>query len=191
MKYCIATFKKEIPNVTGVTLRTSLAFYQVFQVEDSAWPAFPENYNVPWEEITELEATEAVKFYGEVRGYRSAYSDEEGLEPDADYLAKGQRKTRVYITDEIEAAVISLMRKVSKKVIVDEFDRRVAEEGSDRTGEDAALAQFDACTTIKELNQVREDLLGVQMPKAQLLELGLWDEESNTRIGQTDYSFGF
>lgn len=185
MKYCLAQFKKEIPNIEGVTqLPGGLSMYQIFQVEDSLWETSFPSEDIPYVELSELEATEACKFVGIIKTFRNAYSDDEGLDPDEDQLEK--RKTRVYYTDEIFEATVSLMKKHCTRRIQDEFLTRDSNEG-----EQALLDQVEACTTVRELNQLREDLLGISMPKAQLQELGDWDDETNSRISQTDYNLGF
>lgn len=185
MKYCLAQFKKEIPSIEGVTmLPGGLSLYQVFQVEDSVWNVtFPPD-NIPYEELTELEATEGTKFVSIIKDFRNAYSDCEGLEPDEDQLEK--RKTRVFYTDELFEATLSLMKKHSIRRIKDEFDSR-----DSREGEEDLINSINSCSTIREVNLKREHLLGISMPKAQLLELGEWDEETNSRTTQTDYNLGF
>jgi len=181
MRYCIARFEREIPTVEGVTHIASLTTYQIYSVDEDSWDDFT-GRGQPWEEITELEATQGTKFYGEVREYRKAYSLDEGLEPDEDENGK----TKVYFTDEIHAATVSLMKKVFKKMIQDVYDTR-----DDRDGEDALLEEVDGLTNIRDINKKREEYLGIEMPRAQLRELGLWDEEAGSRDGVCDYSLGF
>ncbi len=178
MKHCIANFKREIPSIDGMQYVVSLDHYSIFSMTEAAWEQFPKD-QVSYEEITELEATEAWKYYGDIRGYRSAYSDVEGLEPDPESLAAGKRKTKVYITPEIEAAVILLMKRIFKKNVQDEFDTRTSREG-----EEAILNTIDGLSTIRELNYKKEEYLGTEMPKAQLQELFLWDNDSDSRIGR-------
>lgn len=185
MKFCIARFEREIPTIDGMQLVVSLDHYSIFRMTDAAWDLFPKD-SVPYEEITELEATEAWKYYGEVRGYRSAYSDVEGLEPDPESLAQGKRKTKIYITSEIEAAVVLLMKRIFKKNVQDEFNTRESREG-----EETLLNMIDGLSTIRELNYKREELLGVEMPKAQLQELFIWDNETNSRVGRHQFTLGF
>lgn len=185
MKHCIANFTKEIPTIVGMQYVVSLDHYSIFTMTDEAWEQFPKD-SVSYEEIEELEATEAWRYYGDVRGYRSAYSDVEGLEPDADELAKGKRKTKIYITPEIEAAVITLMKRIFKKNVQDEFNTRES-----RDGEEAILNMIDGLSTIRELNYKREEVLGIEMPKAQLQELFLWDDDTNSRIGRHQFTPGF
>lgn len=185
MKYCMAQFKKEIPSLEGVSmLPGSLSMYQFFEVQDSVWEdTFPPE-GITYVELSELEATEAVKFVSIIKDFRNAYSDVEGLEPDEDQLEK--RKTRVYYTDELFEATVSLMKKHTKRLIQDEFDTRES-----RDEEQALLDTIEECTTVRELNLKREELLGISMPKAQLQELGEWDDETNSRITPTDYNLGF
>lgn len=178
MKYCIAKFEREIPVIEDMQYVVSLDHYSIFKMTDSAWDQFPKD-SVSYEEIEELEAAEAWKYYGDIRGYRSAYSDVEGLEPDPESLAQGKRKTKVYITPEIEAAVITLMKRIFKKNVQEEFNTRES-----RDGEAAILNMIDGLTTIRELNYKREEILGIEMPKAQLQELFLWDNNTNSRIGR-------
>lgn len=185
MKYLIANFKKTIPTISGMSLVSSVTGYQIYKLTDDAWDVFPFD-NVDWEEITELEGTEAWKYYGEVRGYRSAYSDVEGLEPDADELAKGKRKTKIYITPDIDAATVRLMKRIFKKLVIEEFNKR-----DTREGEVEILSFIDGLTSIKEINYHKERLLGIEMPKTQLKELFLWDDNTNSRIGRTYFTIGF
>jgi hypothetical protein len=105
----------------------------------------------------------------------------EGLEPDEE----GGSKTKVYHTDHTRSVTLSLMKKITKRRIVDEFNRR-----EDRTGEESLLTSVDAATTIWDLNILREDLLGVEMPVYQAQEMGLLDERG-LRIVPVDYSKGF
>ena len=167
MRYCIARFEREIPTVEGVTHIASLTTYQIYSVDEDSWDDFT-GRGQPWEEIAELEATEGIRFYGEVREYRKAYSLE------------------VYFTDEIHAATVSLMKKVFKKMIQDVYDTR-----DDRDGEAALLEEVDGLTNIRDINRKREEYLGIEMPRAQLRELGLWNEETGSRDGVCDYSLGF
>lgn len=185
MKYYIANFTKAIPNFEGLKLICSCDIYQIYSVTEEALSQNPFD-GVVHEEITELEGTVAWKFYGEVRGYRSAYSDVEGLEPDADALAQGKRKTKVYITPEIEAATVQLMKRVFKKNIQDVFSTR-----ENKAGETELLNYVDSLTTIKDICFEKERLLGIEMGKTQLKELGLWDDATNSRIGRMIFELGF
>lgn len=184
MRYAITDFRKEIPSIPGMKMMVSLDGVQIMSFTDVAWSAFPEG--IYREEIPELEGSEAWKFYSDVRGYRKAYSDVEGLIPDADELAKGSRKTKIYITDEINAATVSLMKKIMKYNIKKEFDKR-----GNRDYESEIMAHVDSLQTIRDINYEREKLLGTEMPKKQLQELFLWDDSTNSRKGQNQYTLGF
>lgn len=181
--YIIARFRREIPNIEGMRMIVSLDNYQVFEVTPEALAQFPEG--IYHEEITELEGTTAWKFYGEARTHRSAYSDIEGLVPDSTN-SRGVNKTKVYFTEEIYAAVVSLMKRVFKRNIIDIFTERGTTEGMQEM-----LDMVDSLQTIKAINYKREELLGVEMPKQQLQELFIWDDETNRRIGRMEYSLGF
>lgn len=180
MKYFIVRFYKEVPQITGMTSLTSFDSYGVFSVTAEAEAEFLA-LDVSKEEITEDEATIGSKFYAISRDYRKAYSAVEGLEPDEE----GGSKTKVYHTEQTKAVTLNLMKKISKRRIVDEFNRR-----EDRTGEESLLTSIDAAATIWDLNILREDLLGVEMPVYQAQEMGLLDERG-LRIVPVDYSKGF
>ena len=137
--------------------------------------------NVSMEEITENEALIGSKFYGISREFRKAYSQVEGLEPDEE----GGTKTKVYHTNNTKEVTLSLMKKITKRRIVDEFNRR-----ENQTGKDAILASVDAAASIWDLNILREDLLGVEIPVYQASEMGLLNE-NGLRIVPVDYSKGF
>jgi hypothetical protein len=77
------------------------------------------------------------------------------------------------------------MKKITKRRIVDEFNRR-----EDQTGKESILGSIDAAATIWDLNILREDLLGVEMPLYQAQEMGLLNE-NGIRIVPVDYSKGF
>lgn len=185
MKYYIANFTKALPIISGMTLVCSCDIYQLYSLTDEALTQNPFE-GVPHEEITELEGTTAWKYYGEVRGYRSAYSDVEGLEPDPESLAKGKRKTKVYITPEIEAATVLLMKRIFKKNVQDVFAKR-----EDKSQEQNLLAFIDSLNSIKDICYEKERLLGIEMSKTQLQELGLWDDETNSRKGRMIFELGF
>jgi hypothetical protein len=173
MRYLIANFKKEIPTIAGMQRVNAFMVYSLFELTDDAWSQFPFD-SVSWEEVSELEGTEGWKFYSEVRGYRSVYPDVEG-----------EDKIKVEITPEIEESTITLMKRVFKKMIQDEFDGRESREG-----EDALLSEVDGLTSIAELNVKREDYLGIQMPIPQAKEMGLLDE-NGLRNPPVDYNLGF
>ena len=142
--------------------------------------------DITYEQITELEGTTAWRFYGENRDYRSAYSDVEGLEPDADALAQGKRKTKVYFTPEITAAVVSLMKRIFKGNVNDVYAAR-----EDQSGKEDLLAFIDSLNTISEITYHKERLLGTEMGKTQLKDLFLWDNNFDSRIGRHYYQLGF
>lgn len=180
MKYFILRFYKEVPQIQGMTSIGSLDSYSVFSVTTEA-EAEVLALDVSKEEITEEEATIGARFYAISRDYRSAYSNVEGLTPDEE----GGNKTKVYHTEETKAVTLSLMKKIAKRRIIDEYNRR-----EDQTGKEDVLASIDNATTIWDLNILREDLLGAQMPVYQAREMGLLDELDN-RIVPIDYSKGF
>ena len=185
MKYCIANFRKAIPLSNDLKILSAFDNYQIYQVSDELFDNF-DQFGVPYEEITEFEATVAVKFYGEARPYRSAYSDVEGLEPDPDELAKGKRKTKVYFTEEIYNATVTLMKRIFRRNILDTFAQR-----EDQTGKEEILELIDSLITIKDVSYHKERLLGTEMSKKQLQELGLWDEETDSRRGRHQFTLGF
>ena len=180
MKYFIIRFSREVPQIEGMTLLTWLDSYGIFSVTAEAETELLA-LEANMEEISEAEATTGVKFYAISRDYRKAYSATEGLEPDEE----GGSKTTVYHTEATRAVTLSLMKKIAKRRIVDEFNRR-----EDQTGKETVLASVDACTSIWDMNILREDLLGTQMPVYQAREMGLLDEFDN-RIIPIDYSKGF
>lgn len=184
MHYCIARFKRYIPNIPGMRVIVSYDNYSIFELTDEALAQFPQD--VPMEFISEYQGTFAWKYYGEVRGYRSAYSDVEGLEPDPDELAKGKRKTKQYFNDELYDAVIDLMKRIFKRNIIDEFDTRESREG-----EQEILDLIDSLTTIRDISYNKERLLGTEMSKTQLRELFLWDDDRNSRKGKNHFTLGF
>lgn len=185
MKYYIVKFYKEIPAIPGMTLGSSFDNYTIIKLTPEAVDVFPFD-SYPWEEITEIEATIACKFYGEARPYRSAYSDLEGLQPDPESLAKGKRKTKVYFDWDTWNATILLMKRIFKRNIIDEFNTR-----NSRDGEQEILNMIDSLETIKQINYKREELLGIEMTKHQLQELFLWDNETESRIGRHQFTLGF
>jgi hypothetical protein len=180
MKYFIIRFYREIPNIIGMTSLIFLDSYGVFSVTPEA-EAELEELNLSMEEISEDEALIGIRFYAISREYRKAYSAAEGLEPDEE----GGTKTKVYHTNHTKEVTLSLMKKITKRRIVDEFNRR-----EDQTGKDTILASIDTAASIWDLNILREDLLGVEMPVYQASEMGLLDENGR-RIVSVDYSKGF
>jgi hypothetical protein len=185
MKYCIAKFDKIIPTMDGLTIIATLTEYTIFSIDDenheNLWTEFT-GLGQPWEEITEIEATQGIKFYGEVREFRKAYSYDEGLEPDEDENGK----TKIYYTDEFHAATVLLMKRVFKKMVMDVYDTR-----DSRDGEDTILTMIDGLTTVRAINLKREELLGIEMTRTQLRELDLWDEDLGCRTEVCDYTLGF
>ena len=180
MKYFIIRFQREVPQIEGMTLIIWLDSYGIFSVTEEAL-AEVESLNVSKEEISENEALVGTKFYGVSRDYRSAYSSVEGLTPDEE----GKDKTKVYHTEETKAAALSLMKKISIKRVLDEYARR-----SDNTGREEVISSLEAASTIWDLNILREDLLGVEMPMYQAIELGLATEDK-IRTSPVDYNKGF
>jgi hypothetical protein len=183
MKYYITHFKKEIPSIVGMKLLASLDRYTIISLSDESLLSYISE--IKTEEITELEGTEAWKFYSSIRGFRKAYSDSEGLEPDADELEKGLRKTKIYMSDEVTESVVLLMKRIFKSRVVDEFDTR-----DSRVGEEEILNMIDSLTTIWDINIKKEDLLDIEMPINQAVELGLCDE-NNRRKENINYNYGF
>jgi len=180
MKYFIVRFYKEIPQIEGMTSLTWLDSYGIFSVTPEAEVELLA-LNAPMEEISEDEVSIGSKFYGISRDYRKAYSQVEGLEPDEE----GGTKTKVYHTNHTREVTLSLMKRITKRRIIDEFNRR-----EDQTNKDTVLASVDAAASIWDLNILREDLLGVEMPVYQAAEMGLLDE-NGLRIVPVDYSKGF
>ena len=78
------------------------------------------------------------------------------------------------------------MKRIFKGNVRDVFAERGTHEG-----EQELLDHIDTLNTIRELSYERERLLGTEMPKTQLKELYLWDEERDMRIGKHHYLLGF
>jgi hypothetical protein len=201
-KYFLAKFYRYIPTIEGMKVLGGIDNFNTVEItSDSALAqltAHPDE--IPFIELTELEVFQGVKFYGETRGYRKAYSDVEGLEPDADELEKGSRKTKVYITPEIEAATISLMKKAFNFHIDDEMACRECNEldfeGKQRPAHSEQRhielkAIVDGLTTIEDIVEKRETILGIEMCKDLAKKKGLWDEERNTRINKVIFGLQF
>lgn len=180
MKYFIVRFYKEVPQIDGMTPINWFDSYGIFSVTAEAEVELL-SLNVSMEELSEDEALIGRKFYAISRDYRKAYSAVEGLEPDEE----GGSKTKVYHTEETKAVTLSLMKKITKRRIVDEFNRR-----EDQTGKENILNSVDDCTSIWDINILRENLLGVEMPVYQAGDMGLLDA-NNIRIIPCDYSKGF
>ena len=180
MKYFIVRFYKEVPQIVGMIPLMWLDSYGIFSVTAEAEiELFALNPSM--EEITEDEALIGSKFYGISREFRKAYSQVEGLEPDEE----GGTKTKIYHTNDTRSVTLSLMQKITKRRIVDEFNRR-----EDQTGKESVLSSIDAADSIWDLNILRENLLGVEMPVYQAAEMGLLNE-NGLRIVPVDYSKGF
>ena len=201
-KYFITQFYRYIPQIEGMTNITAVDNLNIIKVSSDSvleqLAAHPDQLS--FMEITELEATQATKFYGETRGYRKAYSDSEGLEPDADELANGKRKTKVYITPDLEAATISLMKKAFHFQIDEEMACRQLgeydlhgnprpEHSEERRAE--LKATVDALTTIDEIVEARETILGIEMCKDLAQRKGLWNDERNVRINKVIFDVQF
>lgn len=197
MKYYLAKFFRYIPTVSGMKIIGGVDNFNIVSVETDAalaeLQAHPDN--IPMVELTEAEATVAPKYYGETRGYRKAYSDLEGLTPDADELAKGQRKTKVYITPEITAATISLMKKAFKLHIDEEMKGRQTgkQKGKsyDKKKHDDLIKDVDKYKDIDEIVDAREALLGIEMSKDRANRLGKWDNTTDNRIGRVKFGVQF
>jgi hypothetical protein len=180
MKYFIIRFYREIPNIIGMTSLIFLDSYGVFSATPEAEAELDE-LNLSMEEISEDEAWIGIRFYAISRDYRKAYSVVEGLEPDEE----GGSKTKAYHTEHTKDVTLSLMKKITKRRIVDEFNRR-----EDQTNKDSGLASVDACTSIWDINILRENLLGVEMPIYQAVDMGLFNENGLRKV-PVDYSKGF
>ena len=197
MKYYLAKFFRYIPTISGMKIIGGVDNFNIVSIETDAalaeLKAHPDN--IPMIELTEIEATQANKFYGETRGYRKAYSDLENLEPDADELAKGQRKTKVHMTSEITAATISLMKKGFRLHIDEEMKDRKAGKHKGKNYEkkkhDDLHARVDAFATIDEIVDAREELLGIEMSKDRANRLGKWDNTTDNRIGRVKFGVQF
>lgn len=146
-----------MPTIDGLQIICAVEGYTIFSLTDAVDPAFLDN--VPEIELTEQEATIGRLFYGEARPYRKAYSDVEGLEPDADELAKGDRKTKVYHTAETTAWTLGLKKKIAKRLVMDEFDTRES-----RDGEAELLAEIDNIQTIEDILWWKEEKFGIEVP---------------------------
>jgi hypothetical protein len=170
--YYAVKFLREIPVIDGVKIMSAFDGYNIIEIQEGVEYTHLNDY--PHVELTEDEVLYGSKFYGEGRDYRSAYSDVEGLTPDADELAKGKRKTKVYHDTESSAATLGLKKKIATRNVLDEFATR-----EDQTGKETLLAEIDAITTVKDMLQWREEKLGMQMPYPLLKELGLMDDDNN------------
>jgi hypothetical protein len=210
MNYYLTKFFRYIPNIDGMTVITGVDNFNIVSLATdtaiatlSAYEAHPFEgipKTIPMVELTEVEALSAHKFYAETRGYRKAYSDLEGLEPDADELAKGGRKTKIYLTDDMTAATISLMKKAHKLHIDQEMeDRRLGLpnlDGTERPAYDAdkhaeLLTQADSLSSIDDHVEARETVLGLEMSKDLASRKGLWDDTRNARKEKVKFGYQF
>jgi len=195
MKYYLAKFLRFVPQIAGVEHISAVDNFNIIKVStDEALTELQSHPdNIPLLEIAEIEATEAYKFYGETRGYRKVYSDYAGLEPDEDELAKGQRKTKVYLSDDLKPHVVSIMKKAFKFHIAQEMcDRKLLDHKCyDKSLHDSLLAQADGFTTIEQIVDARESLLGIEMCKDRAVKLGRWDQEKDNRIDRVNFGIQF
>jgi len=190
MKYYLAKFFRYIPQINGMNVIGGIDNFSVITATDAAVAelrAHPDG--IPLTEITEDEANSR-NFYGETRGYRKAYSDSENLPPDADELAKGKRKTKVYITDAQKASVASLMKKAMHFHVDIEMDDRKKEKKEldgkprpkhDKKKHDDLKKDIDKLKTIDEIVQAREEILGIEMSKDLATRLNKWDNVKDRR----------
>jgi hypothetical protein len=167
-RYYAIKFEKEIPLPPGVTLIDSVENYTLISIEEDV--DYPYIDTTPCVELTELEVTAGRLFYDVCRPYRKAYSDHENLMPDAEELAKGKRKTKVYKTEEEDAATVSLMKKIAHRLVVDEFDSR-----DNRTGEAEILAELESANSVEDVCIFKEKKFGIEMSFPLADKFGLID----------------
>jgi len=202
MAYYLAKFFRYIPQIDGIEHISCIDNFNIINVtSDAALEALQKHPdNIPLVELTEEEATQAHKFYNETRGYRSAYSDIEGLTPDPESLAQGKRKTKVYLTDDLKPVVISLLKKSFKFHIDQEMHDRKNKipnlDGTKKPNYDAAkhaelLSMVDSLNTIDDIHKAREDVLGIEMVKDLASRLGLWDDTINGRKDRVQFGVKF
>jgi hypothetical protein len=216
MTYYLTKFFRYVPVVDGMKVITSFDNFHAVSFETnlavntvSAMDAFPDQNiakKIPLIELTENEALSASKFYTETRGYRSAYSDLENLEPDADSLAKGKRKTKVYLTNadfngyDATADLISLKKKALKLHLDQEMeDRQLSLLNLDNTPRPEYDAEthaeihtlVDSLSTIDDLMKHREEVFGHEMTKDLASRLGLWDSTRNARLSAVEFGYKF
>jgi hypothetical protein len=202
MAYYLAKFFRYIPVIDGMSHITGVDNFNIINVTTDAalaeLQAHPDD--IPLIELTEEEATQACKYYMETRGYRSAYSDLEGLEPDPESLAQGKRKTKVPLSDDLKPAVISLLKKAFKMHINEEMNHRKKNkpnlDGSKRPKyhqqkHDELLAMVDTLNTIDDIHKARELVIGIEMTKDLASRLGLWDDTRNTRKEKVKFGVQF
>lgn len=202
MAYYLAKFFRYIPVIDGMSHVTGVDNFNIINVTTdaalAALQAHPDN--IPLVELTEQEATQACKYYLETRGYRSAYSDLEGLEPDPEALAKGKRKTKVPLSDDLKPVVISLLKKSFKLHIDEEMkDRRNGKNNLDdskrpdydQQKHNDLLSMVDTLNTIDDIHKARESVLGIEMTKDLASRLGLWDDTRNARKEKVKFGVQF
>jgi len=221
MSYYIAKFFRYIPTIDGMRVVTSFDNFNVVEfTTDTAYAAvssmeaFPfqgvKKY-IPLVEITQYELS-ACKHYGETRPYRKAYSDVEGLPSDPDELAKGKRKTKVYLNNANFAAVsadavdltphlVSLMKKSLKLHLEQEMeDRKLGLPNTDtlypRPDYDADTharihTLIDSLSTIDDLHYEREMTFGIEMPKDLAVRRGHWNDTRNARLSAVKFGYQF
>jgi hypothetical protein len=186
LKYYAVKFERYVPSVAGLTIHGSVEHYTLISLESIVDESILDG--LPHVELTADEVNIGRLFYGTGREYRKAYSDHEGLVPDADELAKGKRKTKVYMEDSDKDATVSLMKKIARRLVIDEFDTR-----TDRTGEAALLEELVRLGSIDEINLYKEEKFGFEIPWPQARKLGLIDEsgEHPRRINPPTYGVKF
>lgn len=110
------------------------------------------------------------KWWGEIRSQKKHYAKDEEL---------GGETLKVYIsmTDTIAANTVALMKIFAAKIINREIEKGTP--GYNKTVFDL----FDKATTIRELNILYEDYIGVPMPDSQAREMKLF-----TANGQRIYN---
>jgi hypothetical protein len=182
-KYYAVRFEREVPTVEGMTLSSSLdGGYTICHFEDSV--EFPFG-NLPNVELTEDEATVGIRFYGEGRDYRKAYSDIEGLVPDNDTSDGSAPRTKVYHTEASIAATLGIKRKILMRMIEDEYSAR-----DDQTGKAELISELNALETVHDMLVWREQKFGIEAPVPTQRAAGMLDENGN-RINKMKYGVQF
>lgn len=189
MKYILAKLTSEYPSINapeveGLRLIGGVDSLSIYEVPDDKIWKIPSVFL--FTEIEEQEALHFSKFHCEGRQYRLAYSDVEGLEPDEDELAKGKRKTKIYMDEECEHCVLNFMKKVAKFEVELVYMNR-----SNTLTKQMVLNEIDSIQTRNDMFIWKEKMLGVEMPKAVAQSLNLWDDTANQRIDIVDHSLGF
>jgi len=219
MKYYLAKFFQYIPQIEGMKVITCIDNFNIVSfTTDTAYATCSATEAYPFHgvtkyitlvELTENEALSASKYYGETRGYRSAYSDIEGLTPDVESLSAGKRKTKVYIHDallnsdtpvDLTDDVISLHKKALHLHIQQEMEDRqlglLNLDGSERPKYDATLhaelsAKVESLSSIDDHVLHREDLCGIEMTRDLAIRVGRWDRTTNKRISAVEFGYQF